>query len=545
VYLAQQVFEEEICHAGSSQSERAQGTCARIEPHRDDLEKSCELAECRSNAVEDGCADLLSRCDPLHDVCDNNDMQDLSIKYLSSNDAPLDIQSCSIDEDSLEAQVESNLGEVHSLLIGRPEIHHAEVLAAAPDPGCTGISETAPVDESREQFVTLPSVSEVDVGQLQNEVPQRTMCFEECVASCQNVALDSGLSFDSDMGDSMCTEKPFLALMIYPSAGDTSPHCHYFGEEHSLDTCSDFVPYSLNTLNEEHSLLQIDASTTADGTFYDLQDRVVSLLDPGFEDWQADVSQWQVMQEDVTSLLDPTFEDWRGDVSSGQLMQDVQCFGADAFYSWGSYLGQDCSEEVGFSTQACQEFEMKTADQPSFQAISWVADDEQDTSLPEIVLGERENEYHNLQLIAEMGDWCVLKELVAEKGARPFYWNRSTGQRTWKMPQIMEETGLGDALMSYAKRAPAPNHDSAFHRRQVRAVRLSHGFREKAETLRSRRRTCHPGQSSARMSLLSEQNEGSDKVVPEFLLTDDAFPTLKNSFESLSLCERLRSKDLQ
>jgi hypothetical protein len=129
---------------------------------------------------------------------------------------------------------------------------------------------------------------------------------------------------------------------------------------------------------------------------------------------------------------------------------------------------------------------------------------EDEEALPEVVMGTKENEYIGLQLLAEMGDWCALKETREEKGGRPFFWNRCTGERTWQMPQIIKETGLGDLFMKYAEKVTAPSHDFPDRERQIRATRLSAGLdvRDRQDVLE--RRAIH---LARRYALWKQQEE--------------------------------------
>jgi len=66
------------------------------------------------------------------------------------------------------------------------------------------------------------------------------------------------------------------------------------------------------------------------------------------------------------------------------------------------------------------------------------------------MVGERE--FIGLQLIAEMGEWVVLRK--EEKGCLPFFWSRETGFKTWKEPPAIKEAGIGHLLLKWSAELP-------------------------------------------------------------------------------------------
>eukprot|EP00403_Amphidinium_massartii_P013858 CAMPEP_0178410856 /NCGR_PEP_ID=MMETSP0689_2-20121128/21199_1 /TAXON_ID=160604 /ORGANISM="Amphidinium massartii, Strain CS-259" /LENGTH=358 /DNA_ID=CAMNT_0020032053 /DNA_START=26 /DNA_END=1098 /DNA_ORIENTATION=- len=71
---------------------------------------------------------------------------------------------------------------------------------------------------------------------------------------------------------------------------------------------------------------------------------------------------------------------------------------------------------------------------------------------PEVVPGSGEQEYIGLQCLAEMGDWVVLRE--PRPRCQPFFWNSSTGEKTWQAPAQMQETGIAKILQKWAEELP-------------------------------------------------------------------------------------------
>jgi len=141
-------------------------------------------------------------------------------------------------------------------------------------------------------------------------------------------------------------------------------------------------------------------------------------------------------------------------------------------------------------------------------ALTSVCEDEAEEPPPEVIM-VRENEYVGLQLIAEMGDWCAMKEQSEEQGGRPFFWNHTTGQRTWRMPQIMEDTGLGALLVKYAEKLQPPSHDLPDYERKQRAISLSSGMDANAHQERSlRMRAINAARRQARRLQDSSQEQG-------------------------------------
>eukprot|EP00747_Dinoflagellata_sp_TGD_P209764 gnl/TRDRNA2_/TRDRNA2_83138_c0_seq1.p1 gnl/TRDRNA2_/TRDRNA2_83138_c0~~gnl/TRDRNA2_/TRDRNA2_83138_c0_seq1.p1 ORF type:complete len:765 (-),score=138.88 gnl/TRDRNA2_/TRDRNA2_83138_c0_seq1:222-2516(-) len=69
--------------------------------------------------------------------------------------------------------------------------------------------------------------------------------------------------------------------------------------------------------------------------------------------------------------------------------------------------------------------------------------------------GQSQQEVVGLQVIAEMGAWAVLTP-VTKLGAWPLFWNRVTDERTWRVPEIIEATGVADSLLRFALYPPVP-----------------------------------------------------------------------------------------
>mmetsp|Transcript_142172 Transcript_142172/g.247782 ORF Transcript_142172/g.247782 Transcript_142172/m.247782 type:complete len:516 (+) Transcript_142172:119-1666(+) len=78
------------------------------------------------------------------------------------------------------------------------------------------------------------------------------------------------------------------------------------------------------------------------------------------------------------------------------------------------------------------------------------ASDEQ--LFPEVIIGSREDEFIGLQCIAEMGDWVVLRENKPK--CLPFFWNRTTGEKSWEEPPSIKDMGVADLLKKWSVELP-------------------------------------------------------------------------------------------
>jgi len=495
------------------QCQRILPTCSDTQTCMNENNVDSDLAEC----AELACVDLLVAHD--HRTDDRDDTMEVSgerLDHIGSGETRIVLQEGSIGV----TQVESAIEEVQSALPHTHESCSAESSSSVDDEH----SSLVEIEGSADGDVLVSEVLAVDP--IPTAAPALVACSETCAASYMSVSASSGdLCKSDDRHLAMYCDEPSLSTTSDCGNARTTG---LIGSWHSGTECMESYQYAIShgviAFDEGYLVQHLDVTSLAEWMPYTFPNHVASLLDPAIENWQIDVSGLQFMQDDVGS-------EWLDDLASDMIFDNCP----DAFYQWDAHCIEDCTEEFCFGSHVFHDLGMETVDQSSFEPISWVDGDEKDGAPPEIVLGEKENEYINLQLIAEMGDWCVLKELKGEQGCQPFFWNRSTGQRTWRIPQIMEETGLGESLVNYAQRLPSPNYEAPFHRRQLRAIRLSHGYTEISGGLRSRRRSVRP---------LPEESESSHARVPEFSISDEAFPTLKKSFEPSHVSGGQRCKSL-
>eukprot|EP00927_Polykrikos_kofoidii_P077150 TRINITY_DN74125_c0_g1_i1.p1 TRINITY_DN74125_c0_g1~~TRINITY_DN74125_c0_g1_i1.p1 ORF type:complete len:593 (-),score=97.83 TRINITY_DN74125_c0_g1_i1:230-2008(-) len=69
-------------------------------------------------------------------------------------------------------------------------------------------------------------------------------------------------------------------------------------------------------------------------------------------------------------------------------------------------------------------------------------------SLPDVILGQRENEFLGLVCVAEMGEWVVLHE--DKRPCQIFFWHRLTGAKSVDAPQIIKDAGVAGKLEKFS-----------------------------------------------------------------------------------------------
>lgn len=75
-----------------------------------------------------------------------------------------------------------------------------------------------------------------------------------------------------------------------------------------------------------------------------------------------------------------------------------------------------------------------------------------DDGFPNVVCGERENEYLGLQWVGEIGEWVVLRENLPN--SPPFFWHRITLAKQWEAPQSVVDLGMEETLKKWAIKLP-------------------------------------------------------------------------------------------
>lgn len=381
-------------------------------------------------------------------------------------------QECAVTDDVPESEEISAQCDVADC--EEPEQHSADETDETGEPACGEGSSQHSADETSE--------SGQEILCSMNEVPAETACHTASCAEVTNAVQQRVIcEFESRFRDgpveSLLTGNDNMTSRSWPSCPSAFPECCepsdqykaafglYYPDEvqgELLRAQGDFPPGVFHQPDQFNPAQFVcpDASEWFGDSF---------CPDESVDDYTAEfLQQWGV------PFVGRDYDFQSVDFSEEDQLHDWTNFsnqsGFCEYFAWhAQQLHGDWMQE----TQSCEQ----SGDYLAPAALD-VCDDERHDPPPEVVsTGRTENEFIGLQLVAELGEWCAMKEQC--EGGRPFFWNRSTGLRTWKMPQIMEDMGIGDHLMKYSQKVQPPSDDMSNHERQVRASRLTLGLDSK------------------------------------------------------------------